>query len=322
MYLVTGGGGFIGSHLVRALVRTGARVRVLDNDPAGARTHLGAFSRGEFEWIDGDVRDAALMARACRGVEVVFHLAALASVPYSVAHPVETHEVNVTGTLNTLLAARDGGVRRVVLSSSCAVYGDSPVTPTSERLPPAPVSPYGAQKLAAEGYCRAFTSDYGLETTVLRYFNVFGPGQDPHGAYSAVVPRFLGAARSGERPVIYGDGEQSRDFIYVGNVVEANLRAATAPAASGATLNVGTGMPITVNALAAAIGRVTGRPLAPVYAAARAGDIRESAADVTLLRTLLDYTPTISLEEGLELTARAWGVAAANVAARAARGGE
>lgn len=307
MYLVTGGGGFIGSHLVRALVRTGAQVRVLDSDPTGARTHLGDLC-GEFEWIDGDVRDAELMARACRGVAVIFHLAALASVPYSIAHPAETHETNVTGTLNTLLAARDAGVRRVIVSSSCAVYGDSPVTPKSERLPPAPVSPYGAQKLAAEGYCQAFTSAYGLETTALRYFNVFGPGQDPHSAYSAVVPRFLAAVRDGEYPVIFGDGEQSRDFIYVGNVVEANLRAATAPAAPGEILNVGTGTPVTINELVAAIGRVTGRTLAPVYAAARAGDIRESAADITQLRMLLDYTPTISLEEGLQLTARAWGI--------------
>lgn len=309
MDLVTGGGGFIGSHLVRALVRMGARVRVLDCDPGGARTHLGDL-RGEFEWLDGDVRDAALLAHACRGVEVIFHLAALASVPYSVAHPTESHETNVTGTLNTLLAARDAGVRRVVFSSSCAVYGDSPISPKSERLAPAPVSPYGAQKLAAEGYCRAFTSAYGLETVAMRYFNVFGPGQDAHGSYSAVVPRFLAAARDGERPVIYGDGEQSRDFIYVGNVVEANLRAASAPLASGETLNVGTGTPITINALAAAIERVSGHGLAPVYAAARAGDIRESVADITRLRTLLDYSPSISLEEGLELTARAWEVSA------------
>lgn len=309
MQLVTGGGGFIGSHLVRVLVRAGARVRVIDSDPAGAQRHLSDL-RGDFEWLDGDVRDAELMARACRDVEVVYHLAAVASVPYSVAHPAETHATNVTGTLNTLIAARDAGVRRVVVSSSCAVYGDSPVTPKSERQPPAPVSPYGAQKLAAEGYCRAFTSAYGLETTALRYFNVFGPGQDPHGSYAAVVPRFLAAARDGERPVIFGDGEQSRDFIYVGNVVEANLRAATAPAASGAALNVGTGMPITINALAAAVARVTGRTLAPEHAAARVGDIRESVADITLLRTLLDYTPTVSLEEGLERTAHAWGVSA------------
>jgi UDP-glucose 4-epimerase len=220
-----------------------------------------------------------------------------------------THASNVTGTLNVLLAARDAGVRRVVFASSSAVYGDLPTTPKTEVLPTNPLSPYGVQKLAAESYCRIWSALYGVETVALRYFNVFGPAQNPQSEYAAVIPRFISTVLAGKPPTIYGDGEQSRDFIYVSNVVDINLLAATAPEVVGKVVNVGTGKKVTLNQLIAEIGRIVGRPICPVYEAVRSGDIRESLADISLLRATLGYEPAISFADGLALTVNAYGAA-------------
>jgi UDP-glucose 4-epimerase len=308
VYLVTGGGGFIGSHLVRALVRRGERVRVLENGAAGPLSASGARIadvRDAVEWIAGDIRDRETVRRACRGVEVVLHHAAVASTQASLADPEGAHATNATGTLHVLEAARASGARRVIFASSAAVYGDQPASPKSETLPALPLSPYGVQKVASEGYARIWHRIYGLETVVLRYFNVFGPWQDPDAEYAAVIPRFIRAALSGRRPTIYGDGEQSRDFIHIDNVVAVNLLAATAPAAAGATLNVGTGTNITLNALLKELGCVLGRPVVAQFAPARPGDIRESVADVSRLRATLAYTPAVSFAAGLAATVRA-----------------
>lgn len=305
MYLVTGGAGFIGSHLVRTLVERGERVRVLDICAADRRERL-ADVLDEVEWIAGDVRDGATVSAACRGVEVVLHQAAVASVPQSVAAPAETHAVNVGGTLNVLLAAQAQGVRRVVFASSSAVYGEHPAALKTEELPTRPLSPYGAQKLAAEAYIPVWNALYGVEAVALRYFNVFGPEQDPNGAYAAVIPAFITAALEGRAPVIYGDGEQSRDFIYVGNVVDVNLLAATLPAAAGRILNVGTGQGVSLNTLVAALGRTLGRELVPDYQPERPGDIRESVADVSQLHAALAYEPATSFAGGLARTVAAY----------------
>jgi UDP-glucose 4-epimerase len=304
VYLVTGGGGFIGAHLVRALVRRGERVRVLDNESTGRRARI-ADVAGEVEWLAGDVRDEAMVRRACRDVEAVLHHAAVASVPASITDPAGSHAVNVAGTLNILLAARDAGVRRVVFASSTAVYGDLPGSPKTEAMPVLPRSPYAVQKLAAEGYCRIWHTLYGLETVALRYFNVFGPDQDPDGAYAAVIPRFITALRAGREPTIYGDGEQSRDFIYVSNVVDVNLLAATVPAAAGQVLNVGTGVRVTLNGLVRDLEAIFERPIHPVYEAERPGDIHESVADISLLRATLGYEPAVPFARGLAWTVQA-----------------
>lgn len=298
MYLVTGGGGFIGSHLVRALAQRGERVRVLDNSATGTRIRI-ADVRDDVEWLDGDIRDRDTLLNACRGVEVVLHHAAIASPTRSIAEPLMAHEVNVTGTLNVLIAAREAGVRRVVFASSAAVYGNLPTTPKVETMPVEPVSPYGVHKLASESYCPVWHAIYGLETVALRYFNVYGPSQDPNSEYAAVIPRFIADALAGRQPTVYGDGEQSRDFIYVGNVADINLIAATAPAAAGTILNVGTGVAITLNTLLAELGHILGRELNATYAPARPGDVRESLADITRLRTVLAYEPAVSFREGL-----------------------
>ncbi len=305
MYLVTGGAGFIGSHLVRALVQRGERVRVLDNCATRPQARL-ADLIGQVEWVTGDVRDGETVKRACRGVDVVFHLAAVASVPRSVVAPAETHAVNVDGTLNVLLGAQAQGARRVVFASSSAVYGEHPAAPKSEEMPTRPRSPYGVQKLAAEAYLPVWNALYEVETVALRYFNVFGPGQDPHGAYAAVIPAFITAALAGRAPVIYGDGEQSRDFIYVGNVVEVNLLAATLPEAAGHILNVGMGQGVTLRRLVAELGCALGRELVPDYHPARLGDLRESVADISRLRATLGYEPAVSFAEGLARTVAAY----------------
>ncbi len=305
MYLVTGGGGFIGSHLVRALVQRGERVRVLDNNSSGGPQRI-ADVLNQVEWIDGDVCDLDTVRQACRGVEVALHQAAVASVPRSIAEPMETHASNVTGTLHILMAARDAGVRRVVFASSSAVYGNMATTPKTETLPTQPLSPYGVQKLAAESYCRIWHSIYGLETVALRYFNVFGPSQDPQSEYAAVIPRFIVRALAGEPLVIYGDGEQSRDFIYISDVVKANLLAAVTPQAAGAVMNVGTGAQITLNQLVAELGCIIEQPIPVSYEEARPGDVRESLADITLLRTTLNFEPTVSFSEGLQQTVHAF----------------
>jgi UDP-glucose 4-epimerase len=300
--LVTGGGGFIGSNLVRALVERGDDVRVLDNFSTGNRANLAELAN-DVEVVEGELRSYERVHAATRGVEVVFHQGALPSVPRSVQDPLTTSAVNVEGTLNVLLAARDEGVRRVVCASSSSVYGNSGTLPRLETANPDPISPYGVSKLAAERYCVSFSRVYPLETVALRYFNVFGPNQDPTSQYAAVVPRFITAIADGQPVAVYGDGEQRRDFTYVDNVVEANVAAAHTDGVSGAVLNVATGRPTTVNELAETIGSLLGRAVERNEQPERTGDVRDSWADVTRARELLGWEPRIGLEEGLRLAA-------------------
>jgi UDP-glucose 4-epimerase len=299
--LVTGGAGFIGSNLVRALLERGDDVRVLDNFSTGQRANLEDV---DVEVVEGELRSYERVHAAVRGVELVFHLGALGSVPRSVQDPLTSSAVNVEGTLNVLLAARDAGVRRVVFSSSSSVYGTSDDLPVTEQTPPDPISPYGVAKLAAERYCVSFSRVYhSFETVVLRYFNVFGPRQSPFSQYAAMVPLFLTAIARGEPITIDGDGEQSRDFTYVANVVDATLRAADVAAANGRIFNVSGGSPATVNEVADAIGRILDRPVDRRFGPPRTGDIRASWADVTAARDTLGWTPLVGLEDGLRLTA-------------------
>jgi nucleoside-diphosphate-sugar epimerase len=301
MYLVTGGGGFVGSHLARALVQKGEKVRIIDNSSTGSRLKVKDILN-QVEWIDGDIRDLALMKQVCKGVEVVLHHAAVASVQASIDDPIETDAVNVGGTLNVLTAAKEVGVRRVVFAASAAIYGNNPITPKQEDLLPSPLSPYGLQKLSAEWYCRIWHSIYGLETVALRYFNIYGPRQDPNGQYAAVVPRFITAIVDGKSPEIYGDGEQSRDFISIRDIVRANLCAATAPNAPGKTFNIATGQSFTLNLLVDVLREVSGKPITPIYTDPKSGDIRESLADVTAAREILGFTAQMSLRDGLRET--------------------
>jgi nucleoside-diphosphate-sugar epimerase len=301
--LVTGGGGFIGSHLVERLVRDGHRVRVLDNFTTGHRRNLDPVI-DEIELVEGDMQSYERAHNAVRGCEIVLHQAAMPSVPRSVQDPLTSNASNVIGTLNVLLAARDSGVRRVVFASSSSVYGANPELPKREDMPALPISPYAVAKLAGEGYCRSFSEVYGLETVALRYFNVFGPRQDPLSAYAAVVPNFITAAIKGESPVVYGDGEQSRDFTFVENVVEANLLAMTASGVAGRAYNIACGERTSLNQLVAAIGRVLDRSIEPRYREPRAGDVRHSLADTTRAQEDLGYRINVSLDEGLARTAR------------------
>ena len=303
--LVTGGGGFIGSNLVRALLERGDRVRVLDNFSTGNRANLAGLD-GEVEMVDGELRSYERVHNAVRGVEVVFHQGALPSVPRSVHDPLTSSAVNVEGTLNVLLAARDEGIRRVVFASSSSVYGNAGTLPRVETAFPDPISPYAVSKLAAERYCVGFSRIYDLETVALRYFNVFGPRQDPTSQYAAVVPRFIAAIVAGRPVPIYGDGEQSRDFTYIANVVEANLLAAERPGASGRVLNVATGSQASVNQMADTVGAILGRPVEKEYLPQRAGDVRDSWADISQAREVLGFEPTIGLEDGLRLTAESF----------------
>jgi len=300
--LVTGGAGFVGSHLVRGLLDRGDRVRVLDNFSTGNRANLVGLE-DDVEVVEGELRSYERVHAAVRGVEVVFHQGALPSVPRSVQDPLTTSAVNVEGTLNVLLAARDSGVRRVVFASSSSVYGNSGELPRRETQHTDPLSPYGVAKLAAERYCVSFSRVYPLETIALRYFNVFGSRQDPRSQYAAVVPRFIAEAKAGRPLPIYGDGEQSRDFTYVANVVEANLLAADAGDANGAVVNVATGRGLSVNGLADAIATVLGVTVERRYFPERAGDVRDSWADVSEAERVLGWRPRFSLEEGLRLTA-------------------
>lgn len=299
--LVTGGAGFIGSNLVRELLARGDRVRVLDNFSTGLRGNLLGIA-DDVEVVEGDLRSYERVHTAVRGVEVVFHQGALGSVPRSVQDPLTSTAVNVEGTLNVLLAARDEGVRRVVAASSSSVYGDGGTFPRTESQAPNPISPYAVAKLAAERFCVSFARVYGLETVALRYFNVFGPRQDPGSQYAAVVPLFVNAIAAGEPVTIHGDGEQSRDFTYVANVVDANLLAADAAEAAGTVLNIAAGGSETVGTLAETIGRLLGKPVTREHTPPRPGDVLQSWADVTRAREVIGYEPRIGFEEGLRLT--------------------
>jgi nucleoside-diphosphate-sugar epimerase len=301
-YLVTGAAGFIGRSIAAALLRRGASVRGIDNFITGKRANLAGLEAMEF--IEGDLRRAEDCARACAGVEVIFHEAALASVPRSVADPVATNQCCVDATLNLLVAARAAGVRRVIYAGSSSAYGDTPTLPKHEGMLPGPVSPYAAAKLAGEHYMCAFTRVYGLETVVLRYFNVFGPYQDPASHYSGVLAIFCRRMLAGEQPTIYGDGEQSRDFTYIDNVVHGNLLAAGAPAeeVSGRVMNLATGTRITLNETFRLLRELTGYGGEPAYAPPRAGDIRDSLADIRLTGKLLGYQPQVEFREGLRCT--------------------
>jgi UDP-glucose 4-epimerase len=299
--LVTGGAGFIGSHLVGRLLEDGHDLRVLDNFSTGRRSNLESFD-GDVEVVEGDIQSYERAARAVAGCDVVFHLAALPSVPRSVQDPLTSNASNVTGLLNVLLAARDAGVRRVIYASSSSVYGANPELPKHEDLAPMPISPYAVAKLAGEGYCRSFGTVYGLETVAIRYFNVFGPRQDPRSQYAAVVPNFITALLTGSAPVIYGDGEQSRDFTYIQNVVDANLLAMEAEGVDGRLYNVACGESVSVNELFSELRELTGSEVEPIYDEARAGDIRHSHADIERARAELGYEPAVRLRDGLRLT--------------------
>lgn len=301
--LVTGGGGFIGSHLADRLLGEGYEVRVLDNFASGRRENL-AHVLGDVDLVEGDMQSYERCSNAVRGCELVFHQAALPSVPRSVADPLTSNAVNVTGTLNVLLAARDAGVQRVVLASSSSVYGDNPGLPKSEGMATMPISPYAVGKQAAEAYGRAFTRVYGLATVALRYFNVFGPRQDPRSEYAAVIPRFVTSALSGQSPTIFGDGEQSRDFTFVDNVVEANILAAraTSPELLGAQINVACGSRTSLNQVLAELEGLTGNPIEAHYAEPRPGDVKHSMASIELARSLLGFEPTVPFADGLRVT--------------------
>ena len=299
--LVTGGGGFIGSHLVDRLLKDGHDVRVLDNFTTGYRENLRDVI-DDIQLIEGDVQSYERAHNAIRDVEVVFHQAAMPSVPRSVQDPLTSNGANVIGTLNVLLAARDSGVRRVVCASSSSIYGAAPDLPKHEEIRPVPFSPYAVAKLAAEGYCRAFNDVYGLETVALRYFNVFGSRQDPESQYAAVIPNFILAALVGTRPSVYGDGNQTRDFTFVDNVVDANVLAMDAPDAPGLAINVACGERVSLNDLLETIGELTGTEPNPTYLDARPGDVRHSQADVSLARDTLGYKIRVDLRAGLEQT--------------------
>jgi UDP-glucose 4-epimerase len=297
-FLVTGGAGFIGSHIAEALVNRGDKVRVLDNLCTGHLSNL-QHLQDRIEFIEGDVVDPVAVAAAVKGVDCIFHEAALASVPRSVEMPLDTNAACVTGTLNVLDQARRAGVRRLVYAASSSAYGDQPTSSKRETDLPAPISPYGAAKLAAEYYCQAFTATYGFETVAIRYFNVFGPRQDPNSQYSAVIPLFITALLAGRRPTIYGDGGQSRDFTYVANVVHGNLLAADATGVAGRTINIANGRSTSLLELISMLNQLLGTQVTPIHAAARVGDVRESLADITQARQRLGYEPQVGFEEGL-----------------------
>jgi len=308
-FVVTGGGGFIGSNLVEAILGRGDGVRVLDNFATGRRANLEqapAWAKkggGTFELLEGDIRDLAICRQAVAGADYVLHQAAIPSVQRSVKDPIGSNEVNVGGTLNLLVAARDEKVRRFVMASSSSLYGESETLPKVETMPPAPISPYGLQKLAGETYCGVFHRLYGLPALGLRYFNVFGPRQDPSSEYSAVIPKFITAIKKGAAPTIYGDGEQTRDFSYIANVVQANLRACEAgPGAFGGAFNIACGERISLNDLVRILGEFAGRTVQPVYAPHRPGDIKHSLAGIEKAASLLGYRPEVTVREGLKRT--------------------
>ncbi len=303
VYLVTGGAGFIGSHLVETLVNRGETVRVIDNFSTGSRGNL-AHLTGKFELFEVDITRPDDLREPMRGVDYVLHQAAIPSVPRSVADPVTTHAACATGTLNILIAARDAGVKRVVYAASSSAYGDIEGDYKTETMSPQPLSPYAVAKLTGEQYCQAFYTVYGLETVALRYFNVFGPRQDPTSPYSAVIPLFMTAMLDDRRPTIYGDGTQSRDFTYIANVVEGNLLACKADGkrVAGQMMNLACGDRISLLQLVAALNKLLGKSIEPIFATPRAGDVKHSRADIAKARDLLNYEPMVSFEEGLART--------------------
>lgn len=302
-YLITGGAGFIGSNLVEELLKRGEYVRVMDNYSTGRRRNLAPFLK-DIDLVEGDLRSYHVVQKATRQVDYILHQAALPSVPRSIADPITTHEVNATGTLNLLHAALESHVKRIVYASSSSIYGDAEVPAKSEALTPAPKSPYAVSKLAGENYAKVFYEQYGLETVCLRYFNVFGPRQDPDSAYSAVIPLFLKKLSADLPPTIYGDGLQTRDFTFVGNVVEANLLACDAPYVAGKVFNVACGSSYTLNELYGFLRRMLNKDIDPIYAPERPGDVKHSLADILLARENLLYKPGIDFEQGLQITAQ------------------
>ncbi len=299
LFLITGGAGFIGSHLVTAILERGDEVRVLDNFSTGKREHLKLFN-GRARVVEGDVRDRAVVEQLMEDVDYVLHLAAVVSVPQSMRDPALTNEVNVNGTLNVLAAAHKFNVKRVVFSSSCAVYGDNPQLPLSEQSTTQPLSPYAASKLIGEVYCQTYHRAYGLPTVCLRYFNIYGPRQDPNGDYAAVIPKFAQRLKAGQAPLIYGDGHQTRDFVYVGDVVRANLLACEQPQAIGQIFNIASGQRTSLLDLAALISGLALQPIQPQFAPPREGDILHSRGDGTCAQAQLGFQPTMQLSEGLK----------------------
>ncbi len=300
LYLVTGGAGFIGSHMAAELIRRGERVRVVDNLSTGKRKNLDAVPGAEF--IEGDLADLAVARRAVEGADYVLHQAAIPSVPRSVEDPITSNRSNIDATLNVLVASRDADVKRLVYAGSSSAYGDTPTLPKREDMATNPLSPYALQKLVGEQYCQMFTRLYGFEAVTIRYFNVFGPRQDPSSPYSGVISLFISALVDGRRPNIYGDGEQTRDFTYVDNVVDGVLRACKAPGAAGETINVATEGRISLNHLFAELRALTGADVEPVYGEPRQGDVKHSQADISKARRLLGYEPIVTFEEGLKRT--------------------
>src|SRR5579863_8485840 len=300
-YLVTGGAGFIGSHIVDELVRRDHEVVVLDDLSTGREVNVESVRR-KIDFRVGDITDLRDVQAACRGADFVIHLAARASVPKSVEDPIGTNRANIDGTLNVLVAARDAGVRRFVFAASSSAYGEVPEQPKIENMIPAPISPYGVSKYVGELYAQVFGRVYGLENACIRYFNVFGPRQDPTSQYSGVLSRFMLAVLQNERPVIYGDGEQSRDFTYIANIVDETLRACEAKGASGGVFNGGTGARITLNQVIRLLAKITGREIRAAHEPPRTGDIRDSQADISLARKVLGYEPRVLFEEGLQRT--------------------
>jgi nucleoside-diphosphate-sugar epimerase len=302
-YLVTGGAGFIGSHLAEELVKRGEAVRVLDNFSTGKKENI-AHLLDKVELIEADIRDFEVCRRAARGMDFVLHQAALTSVPGSLEDPLLANEINARGTLNLLLASNEAKVKRFIFASSCAVYGDDPLLPKREGSEGKPLSPYAASKRVGELYCQVFSQIYHVSTVILRYFNIFGPRQDPLSQYAAAIPIFITKMLRGEKPTIFGDGEQSRDFIYVANVVQANILAVEAKDISGEIFNIACGKKTTINSLAEKINKLLKKKITPIYTDPRPGDIRHSFADIAKAEKMLNYKPKVSFEEGLSLTIR------------------